>query len=116
MASESQQPKERDNSLSALNVAIETLNLAKEVSGIAPAKAVFGAVGILLAMIRVCSLWSATMGRLTFLQDSMSNEQEYIDLGLYCADICRSLDRGMGGGGPNDLSQSVREAVNQLTS
>ena len=116
MASESQQPKERDNSLSALNVAIETLNLAKEVSGIAPAKAVFGAVSILLAMIRVCSLRSATIGRLTFLQDSMSNEQEYIDLGLYCADICRSLDRGMGGKGLDDLNQSVREAVNQLTS
>jgi len=49
----SQQPKERDNALSLLNVAIEGLNLAKEVSAITPAKAVFGSVSALLTMIRV---------------------------------------------------------------
>jgi len=36
-----------------LNVAIEAVNLAKEVSSITPAKAVFGSVSVLLAMIRV---------------------------------------------------------------
>ena len=38
---------------SSLNVAIEAMNLAKEVSSITPAKAVFGTVSILLTMIRV---------------------------------------------------------------
>ena len=42
MASTSKPSKERDGLLSALNVAIETLNLAKELSSITPAKAVFG--------------------------------------------------------------------------
>lgn len=51
MASESQ----RDNTLSALNLAIDALNLTKEVSSIAPAKAVFGSV-VLLTMIRVRGL------------------------------------------------------------
>jgi len=48
-----QRPKERDGTLSSLNVTIETLNLVKEISGIAPAKAVFGSVSVLLTMIRV---------------------------------------------------------------
>jgi len=47
------QPKRRNNVVSSLNVAIETLNLAKEVSGITPAKAVFGFVSVLLTMVRV---------------------------------------------------------------
>ena len=36
-----------------MNVAIEALNLAKEVSGVVPAKAAFGSVSALLTMIRV---------------------------------------------------------------
>jgi hypothetical protein len=45
----------------------------------------------------------------------MANEQEYVELGLSCADICRALDRGMNGKKLGDLSQSVCEAINQLT-
>jgi len=53
MVADSQRPKGRDRVLSALNVAIDVLNLAKEVSSITPAKAVFGSVSILLTVIRV---------------------------------------------------------------
>jgi len=53
MDTEIQQPKGRDNALSSLNAAIEALNLAKEISVITPAKAVFGSVSVLLTMIRV---------------------------------------------------------------
>lgn len=53
----SQRPKGRGGALSSLNVTIEALNLAKEISGIAPAKAVFGSVSVLLTMIRVCPLF-----------------------------------------------------------
>ena len=53
MGTESQRPKGRDGTFSSLNVAIEALNLAKEVSSVTPAKAVFGSVSILLTMIRV---------------------------------------------------------------
>lgn len=45
----------------------------------------------------------------------MINKQDYVDLGMGCADICRALDRGVNGKKLGDLSQSVREAINQLT-
>ena len=53
--------------------------------------------------------------RLTFLQDFMANEQDYIELGLNCADICKALDRGMSEKRVDVLGQSLREAINQLT-
>ena len=53
MEAESQRPKEREGTISALNVAIEALNLAKEVSSITPAKAVFGSVSVILTTIKV---------------------------------------------------------------
>jgi hypothetical protein len=45
----------------------------------------------------------------------MANEADYVELGLSCANICRALDRGMNGKKLNDLSQSVCDAINQLT-
>jgi len=45
----------------------------------------------------------------------MINERDYVELGLGCVDICRALDRGMRGKTLDDLSQSVCEAINQLT-
>jgi hypothetical protein len=45
----------------------------------------------------------------------MINKTDYVDLGLACADVCRALDRGMNGKKLDDLSQSVCEAINQLT-
>ena len=56
MTSEFEPRKEKDTTLSALNATIEVLNLAEEISAITPAKAVFGSVSILLAMVRVCFL------------------------------------------------------------
>ena len=53
MDTKSQRQKGRDSALSSLDLAIELLNLAKEVSSITPVKAVFGTVSALLAMIRV---------------------------------------------------------------
>ena len=50
---DSQQRQRGDGTLSLLSVAIEAMNLAKEVSSITPAKAVFGSVSVLLTMIRV---------------------------------------------------------------
>ena len=52
---------------------------------------------------------------LTRTQDTMANEQDYVDLGLSCADICKALERGMDGKSLNDLSKSVCDAINQLT-
>ena len=49
----SQRQKGRDGALSSLNMAIDVINLAKDIVDIAPAKAAFGSVSALLTMIRV---------------------------------------------------------------
>ena len=53
MGTNTRRPKGRDHTLSSLNVTIEAINLANEVSFVAPAKAIFGSVSSLLTMIRV---------------------------------------------------------------
>lgn len=62
MKAKFQQPKGRDRILSALNVAIETLNLMKELSSPTPARAVIGAVTVVLIMMRVGYLSSVSVG------------------------------------------------------
>ena len=45
----------------------------------------------------------------------MANKPEYVELGLACANVCKVLERGLNGKKLDDLSQSVREAIDQLT-
>ena len=56
METKPRRPKEREGVVSALNATIDALNLAKELSSVTPAKAVFGSVSIVLAMIKVSFL------------------------------------------------------------
>ena len=51
---EYQQLNEQEGATSALNAAIEALNF--KISGVSPAKAVFGSVVALLSLIQVCFL------------------------------------------------------------
>ena len=45
----------------------------------------------------------------------MGNKGDYVNLALDCADVCKALDRGLDGKRLNQLSESVREAIKQLT-
>ena len=45
----------------------------------------------------------------------MINQMDYVELGLACADVCTTLDRGLNGKRLNDLNDSVYEAIKQLT-
>ena len=56
MGAESQRPKGREGTILVLNTTIEALNLAKELSSITPAKAVFGSVSIILTTIKASLL------------------------------------------------------------
>ena len=47
-------------------------------------------------------------------QDTMTNQVDYVDLGLACANVCLALKRGLDGKDLDDLSDSVRQAINQL--
>jgi len=117
MKVESQRPEEGENAVSALNTAIEALNLAKDGSGVAPAKAVFGSVSVILVMIRVSFLlfFLLTDCRLKCNQDAMIKQVHYVELGLDCADVCIALHRRLDGKRLGGLNGSVCEAINQLT-
>ena len=56
MDPKSKQSERRENILSSLNVIIEGLNVAENLSSVTPAKAVFSTVRIILTMIRVSVL------------------------------------------------------------
>jgi len=45
----------------------------------------------------------------------MVNQADYVELGLACANVCTTLDRSMDGRRLDELNQSVREAIGQLT-
>lgn len=53
MDADVQPQKRRNNVIATLNMAIDALNIAKDVSSITPAKAVFASVSALLVMIKV---------------------------------------------------------------
>ena len=53
--------------------------------------------------------------RLTIIQNTMDNKDDYIDLGLSCADVCEVLDRGLSGKKSDQLSESVHKAIEKLT-
>ncbi|KAF9780536.1 hypothetical protein BJ322DRAFT_1213644 [Thelephora terrestris] len=89
----------RDGTLSSLTASIGALNLAEQNSGIRPAKTIFGSAGVLLDTIR----------------DSAANDQEYVKLGLSCANVCRALDRGLNGKRAEDLSGYLLGAIETLT-
>jgi len=43
------------------------------------------------------------------------NQLDYVELGLFCADVCTALDEGLGGRGWVGLGGSIRGAIEQLT-
>ena len=53
MTDKSQRPMDRGRVLSALNLAIGGLNIAKEATSTTPVNPLFGSVALLLTMIRV---------------------------------------------------------------
>ena len=53
MTDKAQRPKGRDGVLSSLNAAVDILNIAKEVSSVAPANVAFSSTSDLLTLIRV---------------------------------------------------------------
>jgi hypothetical protein len=48
------------------------------------------------------------------MQDFTSNKTDYVDLGLACVEVCKTLTRAMKGKKEDDLSPFMIEAVGQL--
>jgi hypothetical protein len=53
--------------------------------------------------------------RFTAYQDFMANEEDYVELGLFCAEVCDALYQELKGRKPEDLSQSALRAIGLLT-
>jgi hypothetical protein len=54
-------------------------------------------------------------GLIEYVQESMTNEEDCVELGLACADVCTALSRGLDGKLMKDLNDSVHGAIKQLT-
>ena len=52
---------------------------------------------------------------LMFIQDSVANKKDYVDLGVCCGEVCQTLGRGLEGRRLDELSKSVLGAIKQLT-
>ena len=115
MTSSSQRQKNRDRVRSKLDTAIQSVNLARDACGIAPAEVAFGSVSNLLVSTEVCFLsFCDDELRFTFIQVSMVNKLDYVDILLSCADVCKTLDRGLEGRQLGELDKSVLRAIEQL--
>lgn len=99
MASASRKSGGRDGVLLTLDGFILALNIAKDACGLPPVQAAFGSASTLLTTIR----------------DTVTNQQDYIEFGKVCADVCKILDRGLKGKRLDGLSQSILEAIEQFT-
>ncbi|KAF9792102.1 hypothetical protein BJ322DRAFT_1102626 [Thelephora terrestris] len=97
MATDPPKPKEWDGVVSTLYIFIDAFNLAKEISSVTPARAVFGSVAVILTMIK----------------ESFANRKDCIELGQTCIEICCVLERGTKGKGAEHLNQLVRDAINR---
>jgi len=83
----------------SIDVFINVVNRAKDFCGILPAQAAFTSASVLLTMIR----------------DTMANDQDCVDPGRVCGEVCEALDRGLDEKRMDQLNRSVFGEIGQLT-
>ena len=116
MTDKSQRWEDEGGVVLKLNKAIDDLNITKETMSTTPAYPLFDSVAALLATIRVSSfLFCDEMCETHRSQDRVANKQYCVNIGLFCAEICKTLERGMGNENLNDLSEPACDAINELT-
>ena len=52
---------------------------------------------------------------LTFTQDFAIDERDYVNIGWCCAGVCKALNRGLEGRQLDELTRSMLEAIECLT-
>ena len=115
METTSRRSRRPNDALPSLNEAINALDRARDKASLKLARDAFYSASGLLATIRV-RFFPVRVCRLLadVRQDSVINEVDFVELGLGCAEICQSLDRGIMGGAPLPCPP-ILEAVEQLT-
>ena len=112
----SQQLKGRDGVLVTLDLFIQTLNIAKDACGVPPAQVALGSASTLLTMIRVCfSIYREGTLLTLVVQDTIANDQDYVELGQACAEVCQALYERLKGRRSDELNQPVLGAIGTLT-
>lgn len=112
----SQQLTGREGVLTTLDIFIQTLNIARDACGVPPAQVALGSASTLLTMIRVCLFLLREDNLLTsVVQDTIVNDQDYVELGQACAEVCQALYERLKGRRSDDLNQPVLRAIETLT-
>ena len=116
MASEPQQSKRRNAVASVLDMFIQTLNDSKGSRGVPPAQAALESTCTLLTTMKMGST-SFLSGELVAhsTQRTTGKRDDFVDLGLSCADVCEALDRALDGKRSDDLSEPACKAIEKLT-
>lgn len=116
MISRSWQTKRREAALTALDGSTKALDAAKDMCGVPSAKIALASAFILLTTIKAGYHLFLGGELLTHAsQENMNKKDNYINLGLSCADVCGALDRGLNGGKSDKLSEPVQKAIEKLT-
>ena len=118
MFSKPTQKNQRNVALSRLDGVILLLTTAKDACGVPPAQVALGSACVLLTTIKVrFFLFLVREPRVhpfTFAQDTMGNKDDYIGLGISCAEVCKALDRGLKGTDSDEPTRTVVEAIDRL--
>ena len=101
--------------LSSLDADIQVLSHAKDGCNVPPAQDAFGCSSVLLTTIRVRSYTAAMNFELMLNQDTKAKEWGYVNLGWFCADVCKALDLGLKGRELDELCQQMLQAIEHLT-
>ena len=108
-------PKGHNVILSTLNVVIQGSNLVKDAGGTPPVQALGPASTIPATSLVYFPLLLKLNFRLVFIQHTMANDQNYIELGQACTDACHALYWELKGRQLNALNQPVLHAIRGLT-
>ena len=118
METKSQRLKGPDGTISSLNAAIDTLDLARGTSNVKPAKDAIGSTSVLLTTIRVRLLPAHVSPCCPIpdrpTQDSTIEEVDCVGLGLICAQVCQVLDQRIAARRQEQPNRLVLEAIERL--
>ena len=95
---------------------IQALSIAKDTCAIPQAQVAFSSASALLAIIRVrFSLLCQGKFLTHAVQYTMTNDRDYIELGLACASACQVIHQALKRAQPDELGQPAIDTIRDLT-
>lgn len=108
--------EDKSRAITVLSLAIDSVAFTKDVVGIEVVKTALSAACVLLTMIRVSlnQYYTFLVYSHAASKDTMSNDEDLVDLSLHCTDICLKLKRATFGKRETDISDTTKAAVSEL--